>query len=128
MLKIRLVSVAAALGFVLAAAAPAQASQPYPVNFHNFPLNAPDSTRDGTVLSGGALTLASSGLQVRHYTDTHANYNSDGVDGSGDYAYGTWTSGVYELNFGFNELVSSWNATTPAGTWIQVEVSPRMED
>ena len=129
MLKIRLVSVAAAVGFTLAAAAPAQAAQPYPVNFHNFALNAPDSTRDGTVLSGGALTLAPSGLRVlRGYKDLHANYNSDGVDGSGDYAYGTWTSGVYELNFGFNELVSSWNATTPAGTWIQVEVSPRMED
>ena len=46
-----LVSVAAAaLGLI--GAAPASASHPYHVNFKNFPLDAADSTRDGTVLSG----------------------------------------------------------------------------
>ena len=29
------------------------------------------------------------------------------------YVSGTWTSGVTNLSFGFNELVSSWNANTP---------------
>ena len=47
---------------VLSASAPALAAQPYPVNFKTFSLAAADSVRDGTVLSGGALTLASTGL------------------------------------------------------------------
>lgn len=38
------------------------------------------------------------------------------------WAYATWTSPVHEIGFGATELVASWNATTPAGTWIQVEM------
>ena len=112
---------------VLSASAPALAAQPYPVNFKTFSLAAADSVRDGTVLSGGALTLASTGLASFAYTDPYANYASDGVDGSGSYQSGTWTSGAYRLAFPFNELVSSWNATTPAGTWIQIEVKPQLD-
>jgi hypothetical protein len=122
-------TLAAAAALALAAAAPADAAQPFPVNFHTFSFGAADAARDGTVLSGGSLSLASSGLGVlRGYSDPHANYNNDGADGSGDYAYGRWTSGVYELSFPFNQLVSSWNAITPAGTWIEVEVRPRLAD
>lgn len=129
MLKTWLVSVAAAFGLVLASAAPALAAQPYPVNFHNFPLNAGDSSSSGTVLSGGSLSLASTGLGGPYaYTDPYANVNSDGADGSGSYRYGTWTSGVYGTSFAFNQLVASWNATTPPGTWIQVEMKPLLDD
>ena len=129
MIRQMLVTVAAAAGLALAAAAPALAAQPYPVNFKTFALGAADATRSGTVLSGGSLTLASSGLSGPYtYADPFANYTSDGVDGSGAYSYGTWTSGVYKLSFPFNELVSSWNAGTPAGTWIQVEVKPQLDD
>jgi hypothetical protein len=123
-----LATLAAAAAGALAASVPALAAQPYPVNFKTFSFGASDSARNGTVLSGGALTLASSGLGSFAYTDPYANYNGDGVDGSGTYASGTWTSGVYNLAFPFNELVSSWNARTPAGTWIQVEVKPQLDD
>ena len=34
----------------------------------------------------------------------------------------TWTGPVFETGFGFSELVASWNADTPSGTWIQVEM------
>lgn len=37
------------------------------------------------------------------------------------YEYGRWTSPSYQPGFGANELVSSWNAATPADTWVQVE-------
>ena len=57
-----------------------------------------------------------------------ANYSNDNVNGSGDYISGTWTSGVTQLSFGFNELVSSWNANTPPKTWVQVEVQPQLDD
>jgi hypothetical protein len=118
----------AAAALALAAAAPADAAQPFPVNFHTFSLAAPAS-ETGTAFSGGALTLASSGLSVlRGYADPYAHHNNDGADGSGDYEYGTWTSGAYPVAFAFDQLVSSWNAKTPDGTWIQVEMSPRMDD
>jgi hypothetical protein len=129
MIRHVLVIVAAAGALALAAAAPALAAQPYPVNFKTFALGAADSSRSGTVLSGGSLALASSGLSGPYaYTDPYANYNSDGVDGSGAYSYGTWTSGVVNLSFPYNELVSSWNAQTPAGTWVQVEMRPQFDD
>ena len=35
---------------------------------------------------------------------------------------GTWTSPWFSTGFGFSELVSSWNASTPAGTWIEVRM------
>src|ERR671937_868296 len=35
---------------------------------------------------------------------------------------GTWTSPWLQTGFGFTELVSSWNASTPPGTWIEVRM------
>jgi hypothetical protein len=125
----RLLIVTAAAAFGLAGASPAFASQPYHVNFKNFALDASDSTRDGTVLyNGTSLRLASSGLSTTTYADSFANYAGDHVDGSGAYEYGTWTSAPTTLAFPWNELVSSWNAQTPAGTWIQVEVRPTLDN
>ena len=123
-----LLTVVAAAGLALAASAPALAAQSYPLNFKTFSLTASDSSRSGTVLSGGSLTLAPSSLGTLPYSDPFVNYAGDGVDGSGSYVYGTWTSGVTTLNFPFNELVASWNADTPAGTWIEVAMKPQLDD
>ena len=38
------------------------------------------------------------------------------------YDFATWTSPSYAVGFGLTELVASWTADTPAGTWIQVEM------
>ena len=37
----------------------------------------------------------------------------------------TWTSPWCEPGFAFTELVASWSATTPRGTWIEVAVQAR---
>ncbi|HET7556202.1 MAG TPA: C39 family peptidase [Gaiellaceae bacterium] len=127
MIKRALFTVIAAAAFGLVGTAPALAAQPYPLNFQTFHLGSPDST-SGVVYSDAGVSLASSGLSGPYlYSDPFANYSGDGADGSGNYLYGTWTSPVTTLSFGFNELVSSWNATTPAGTWIQVEVQPLID-
>ena len=129
MIKHAVITIVAAITLALGAAAPASAAQPYPLNFKTFSLGSADSVRSGTVLSNGSLTLASSGLSGPFdYLDPFANYSGDGVDGSGSYQYGTWTSGMTTLSFPYNELVSSWNAITPTGTWIQVEVQPQIDD
>ncbi|MBW1603606.1 peptidase C39 family protein [Streptomyces sp. JJ66] len=35
--------------------------------------------------------------------------------------YATWTSPVYRPHSGARELIASWNAHTPPGTWVRVE-------
>ncbi|MEV0879352.1 C39 family peptidase [Micromonospora echinofusca] len=54
-------------------------------------------------------------LGTTDYTDPHT-----GVTRS--WEYGTWTSPVTQIGFDATELIASWNAQTPAGTWIQVEM------
>ncbi|MBV8933131.1 MAG: C39 family peptidase [Kutzneria sp.] len=38
------------------------------------------------------------------------------------YQYARWTSPGYSPGFGATELIASWNATTPPGTWLQAEM------
>jgi len=124
-MKLVLAAAAVAL-FTLAGATTALAAQPYPVNFQTADFST--GTLSGLTLSKGAVTLGSRGLGTTSYADPFANANGDGVDGSGTYQSGTWTSPVYPLAFAFNELVSSWNAKTPVGTWVQSEVQPQLDD
>src|ERR1044072_8612667 len=125
MIKRGLITVIAAAALGLVGTAPAMAAQEYPLNFKTFGLRSASST--GTVYVNGSLTLGGTISSPVPYADPFVNYSNDGVDGSGNYEYGTWTSGVTNL-FPFSELVSSWSARTPAGTWIQVEVQPQIDD
>jgi peptidase C39-like protein len=74
-------------------------------------------SREG-IARGAPLTLSSKGLTLGTYTDSF---------GYGDINYqsGSWTSSWIALPFAFDELVASWNATTPATTWIRVEMQAR---
>ena len=38
---------------------------------------------------------------------------------------GTWTSGWVLTRFPFSQLIPSWSADTPAGSWIEVEIQAR---
>lgn len=49
------------------------------------------------------------------YTDPHTGVTKT-------WSYSTWTSSVTQVGFLASELVPSWNAHTPAGTWIQIEM------
>ncbi len=74
-------------------------------------------THDGTVAAPGArpnLTLRRP-VGTTEYADPHT-----GITRSWQYA--TWTSPVTRVGFDASELVASWNAETPAGTWIQIEM------
>ena len=108
-----LAAVAFALVTVVGPAAAAE-KQAYPVGFHSFALSS--GTTAGTQLDkGGGLVLSRSGLTTITYADPFGYPPRD-------YQAGTWTSPWQSTGFGFMELVSSWNADTPAGTWIQVEM------
>jgi hypothetical protein len=68
----------------------------------------------GTVVSPAGLTLGTP-VGATDYKDPHAKSKRT-------WAYGTWTSPLTGVGFDASELIASWNADTPAGTWIQVEL------
>lgn len=73
---------------------------------------------DGTAVRDGAL-VAASPTAVRRYADPHR-------DGPAvDYDETVWTSSEVTPGFDFTELVASWNARTPAGTWLEVALQVR---
>ena len=109
------VALVAGLALVLgqgATAVPAAASQAYPVSYHSFALSA----GQGTTVRNGALTLASSGLTETSYSDPYLGTTRR-------YDMGSWTSSKFATGFGFTELVSSWIAQTPTGTFVRVYMS-----
>jgi hypothetical protein len=82
----------------------ARASSAAPLDFHawtsarDFRSGTFDGTQQGGFF-GGAITLRP-GKTV-----------------------GTWTSPVYSPGFAFSELVSSWQASTPPGSWVETQLS-----
>jgi peptidase C39-like protein len=108
----------ALLLLVAVGSASAAEKQAYPISFHAFAFDAGVSA--GTKLAGGALVLGS-GLTTVTYADPFGYAPRD-------YLAGTWTSPWRPAGFPFMELVSSWNADTPAGTWIQVEMRATSPD
>lgn len=55
------------------------------------------------------------------YTDPHT-----GTTAAWEYA--TWTSPPHRLRVPATELIASWNADTPAGTWLQTELQATYSD
>jgi hypothetical protein len=102
--------------------------QSYPLNYQTVDFTS--GTLDGLAYQDGTLKLAGNGAGVYDYTDPFSAVTVLGqhVDGSGSYAFGTWTSPVYPMNFAFNEVVSSWNSKTYPGTWIQSEIKPKLNN
>ena len=70
------------------------------------------------VTGTGPLVLAASGLVTGSYDDP---YGQRGIA----YQSGSWTSDWIPVAFAFDELVASWNAETPATTWITLEMQAR---
>ena len=84
-------------------------------SFARFALSA--GTHTGTAAGAGGLAL-SGALATGTYTDPFA------IGGPHEIAYesGSWVSAPFTAPFDFDELVASWNAATPNGTWIKTEV------
>jgi hypothetical protein len=58
---------------------------------------------------------------VTDHTDPHTGRTAR-------WEYATWTSPVHRSRVPATEVIASWNADTPAGTWLQVELSGRYSD
>ncbi|WP_369167870.1 peptidase C39 family protein [Streptomyces sp. R28] len=55
------------------------------------------------------------------YTDPHTGK-------SASWEYATWTSPAHRLAVPATEAIASWNAHTPAGTWLQIELKGTYSD
>ncbi|GAA2665360.1 peptidase C39 family protein [Streptomyces lunalinharesii] len=126
---------AAAPPLAAAAGAPARRSVPpppaptartkSPVDYHAWTAAADwhHGTADGTRVVAAArpgIALARpAGTTV--YRDPHTNKTAT-------WEYATWTSPVHRLPVPATEAVASWNAHTPAGTWIAVELRGTYSD
>jgi hypothetical protein len=88
------------------------------VTFHSWSFrdSTVGGTYDGTADSGSALTITTPTHQ-RTYTDPFASNASPQVYDEGD-----WTSPAVDTSYGLTQLVSSWNAVTPGGSWIEVDM------
>ncbi|MFF6786764.1 C39 family peptidase [Streptomyces sp. NPDC012510] len=69
--------------------------------------------RPGLVIDAPAGTI--------DYTDPHTGRTAP-------WEYATWTSPVHRLAVPATEAVASWNARTPDGTWLQVELKGTYSD
>lgn len=69
------------------------------------------------------LTLGNGELNTGSYDDPYAPPQS--ASRSLSYESGSWMSEWIAVPFAFDQLVTSWNADTPGGTWIRVEMQAR---
>lgn len=107
-----------------AAAAPSQqATKDRHVSYHQWKgwRGLHQGRTDGTRVLGRRLWLG------RH-TEPFSYDDPFEDGGARTYDSGTWTSPVQRLGFGATEAVASWNARTPTGTWVQVQMRGHRSD
>jgi hypothetical protein len=100
--------------------APTPTLVPQPANAPAVSFTRVDLARGSSsgVTGTGPIVLAASGLVSGTYDDP---YGRSGIG----YQSGSWTSDWTPVAFAFDELVASWNADTPAATWIKLEMQAR---
>jgi hypothetical protein len=77
---------------------------------------------DGPGWRGGTaegVRVTADGLVVGHPAGT-APYRDPHTGTTRSWEYAVWTSPAHRLPFGATQAVASWNAETPAGSWIEV--------
>ncbi|MFI6827790.1 peptidase C39 family protein [Kribbella sp. NPDC050241] len=72
--------------------------------------------QNGTTVTDGALTFGTS-TGSTSYVDPFGDGTAKSYDQT------SWVSPQVSTGFGLTELVASWNATTPPGTWIEVSMA-----
>jgi hypothetical protein len=102
---------------ILLSVAPAASAAPHtaPVDFRSW--SAPDfyfsGSRDGVIPTRNGLRIGRPAGTVEHTEPGRPTRT---------YEFGTWTSPFYRQGFDATQLVASWNAKTPEGTWLQIDM------
>jgi hypothetical protein len=83
--------------------------------------------RGGTVQGVRAVAGARPGVAIGAAAGT-SNYTDPHTGRTDAWEYATWTSPVHRLAVPATEVIASWNARTPGGTWLQVELKGTYSD
>ncbi|WP_411148946.1 peptidase C39 family protein [Streptomyces sp. A30] len=83
--------------------------------------------RGGTAKGTRAVAGVRPGVVIGTPAGT-ADYTDPHTGRTAAWEYATWTSPVHELAVPATEAIASWNAHTPAGTWLQVELKGTYSD
>jgi len=84
-------------------------------------------TLNGVALSGGALAFNAATAAPGTDPYTAGGYNGHNFYNGGSFKVGEATGPITLTSFGFNQAIASWNATTPAGTWIETQLRVRVD-
>ncbi|MFD5786966.1 peptidase C39 family protein [Streptomyces sp. NPDC127037] len=118
---------AGALSSAASASAAPRRDRPAPPSVDNHAWTTYPDWRFGRNEGTRAVAGLRAGLAIAHplgrtdYTDPHT-----GTTAAWEYA--TWTSPVHRSSVPATEVIASWNADTPAGTWIQTELRGSYSD
>ncbi|MFF6994214.1 peptidase C39 family protein [Streptomyces sp. NPDC008313] len=83
--------------------------------------------RRGTAHGTRAVAGARPGLVIAR-PEGRVDYRDPHTGKTAAWEYATWTSPVHRLGVPATEVIASWNARTPAGTWLQVELMGTYSD
>ncbi|MGW0085999.1 peptidase C39 family protein [Streptomyces sp. NPDC003393] len=83
--------------------------------------------RSGTSHGTRAVAGLRPGLHIATPAGT-TDYTDPHTGTTGTWEYATWTGPVHRLPVPATEAIASWNAHTPAGTWLQVELRGTYSD
>ncbi|MFI1883440.1 peptidase C39 family protein [Streptomyces althioticus] len=83
--------------------------------------------RSGTAAGTRPVAGLRPGLVIAEAAGT-ADYTDPHTGRTAAWEYATWTSPVHRLAVPSTEAIASWNAHTPEGTWIQVELKGTYSD
>ncbi|MBA2371154.1 MAG: C39 family peptidase, partial [Chloroflexi bacterium] len=109
-------AIAVVLGGVLLGADATAKSGPTTPNVSFVRASLSGGGTAGVDSSTGALVLAATGLTTGTYPDPHQSAVAVA------YESGSWIGDWVGAPFAFDELIASWNAATPAGTWVKIEM------
>ncbi|HEY3476071.1 MAG TPA: peptidase C39 family protein, partial [Anaerolineales bacterium] len=78
-------------------------------------------TLSGVRLNGGALEFDSATASTGSDPYAAGTYNGGNYYNGGSFFVGEATSPEITTAFTYKEAIASWNATTPAGSWVEVQ-------
>ena len=78
-------------------------------------------SRSGAQLNAGALELDPATASPGTDPIEAGGYNGGNYYNGGSFVVGEATSPEISTAFNFTETIASWNASTPAGTWVEIQ-------
>ncbi|WP_329070385.1 peptidase C39 family protein [Streptomyces sp. NBC_01429] len=119
-------ALAVAAGTGASAAVPAAAAPAEPLVDNAFWTSYAD-WRAGTGRGTRAVSGARPSLVI-HAPAGRTDYQDPHTGRTTTWEYASWTSPEHRSTVPATEVIASWNARTPAGTWLQIELRGRYSD